>query len=136
MIDGYFMPNDGGGSSIRIPSVLISKDDGEKLIDFVETASKQDVGNIFLTAQFELRSPDNRVEYDVWYSSSNDKALDFIQAFGQYDEKFGDQVLMTPHFVFDQCIMKDCTTEYKKLNCFANGLYCAKDFKHPNLNGR
>jgi len=50
MTEGYFMPNDGGGSSIRIPSVLVSKIDGEKLIDFIETAKKEDVGNIFITA--------------------------------------------------------------------------------------
>lgn len=25
--------------------------------------------------------PDNRVEYDIWYSSSNDVALDFIHDF-------------------------------------------------------
>ena len=29
-------------------------------------------------AEFDMVKPDNRVEYDIWYTSSNDRALDFI----------------------------------------------------------
>lgn len=50
--------------------------------------------------------PDNRVEYDIWYSSSNDMALDFIHDFAQVDRRFGASVLMTPRFVFWRC--EDC----------------------------
>ena len=32
-------------------------------------------------ASFEMGRPDNRVEYDIWYSSSNDRSLDFISDF-------------------------------------------------------
>ena len=47
-----------------------------------------------------MARPDNRVEYDIWYSSSNDVALDFIQGFMKVDKRFGTDVLMTPRFVF------------------------------------
>jgi hypothetical protein len=33
-------------------------------------------------------------------SSSNDKALDFIEDFKDYAMKFGDQAEMTPHYNF------------------------------------
>jgi hypothetical protein len=41
-------------------------------------------------AVFDISRPDNRVEYDLWFSSANNKALDFIQDFGKINAKFGD----------------------------------------------
>jgi hypothetical protein len=38
-ISEIVMSDDGTGAGIRIPSVLISKNDGQKLIDFLKTAS-------------------------------------------------------------------------------------------------
>jgi hypothetical protein len=32
-----------------------------------------------------MEKPDNRVEYDVWFTSSSDRALDFISDFKEYD---------------------------------------------------
>jgi hypothetical protein len=34
-----------------------------------------------IMASFEMDHPDNRVEYDIWYTTSNDKALDFLVEF-------------------------------------------------------
>jgi hypothetical protein len=51
-------------------------------------------------ANFEMGRPDNRVEYDIWYSSSDQKMLDFIEDFMKLDKKFNDDVLMTPHFKY------------------------------------
>jgi len=38
-ISDIVMSDDGTGAGIRIPSLLISKKDGQKLIDFLKTAS-------------------------------------------------------------------------------------------------
>ena len=84
-VDNVVMSDDGSGAGIRIPSMLISKKDGMKLIDFLQTASKEQIDQIQLMAVFDMTRPDNRVEYDLWFSSSNDKALDFIQDFGKID---------------------------------------------------
>ena len=40
-IDNIVMSDDGTGSGIRIPSVLISKTDGDILTDFMRTASQE-----------------------------------------------------------------------------------------------
>lgn len=37
---------------------------------------------------FKLQKPDNRVEYDIWMSSSNDRALDFVVDFADTDASF------------------------------------------------
>lgn len=102
-INNILMVDDGTGSGIRIPSMLISKKDGEKLIKFIQTASKQELDALAITAVFSLARPDNRVEYDIWYSSGDQKMLDFIEDFRTLDAKFGDRVLMTPHFKFFSC---------------------------------
>jgi hypothetical protein len=38
-IDEVLMSDDGTGTGIRIPSVLISKQDGETIIDYLTTAN-------------------------------------------------------------------------------------------------
>lgn len=40
------MSDDGTGGGIRIPSVLISKSDGEKLLDFLKGASASEMKSI------------------------------------------------------------------------------------------
>ena len=77
-ISNIVMSDDGTGSGIRIPSVLISKADGQILTDFMRTASQEQLDQISILVNFDMTNPDNRVEYDIWYSSSNDQALDFI----------------------------------------------------------
>lgn len=82
-----------------------------------------------LLVTFEMPHPDQRVEYDIWYSSIDDRALDFITDFQKYDEMLGDKVLMTPHFVSWKC--NECELEFKKEECFGDGKYCA--ILHPNV---
>lgn len=42
-IEDVVMSDDGTGAGIRIPSMLISKTDGQKLINFIKTASKEEI---------------------------------------------------------------------------------------------
>ena len=109
-IENIVMSDDGAGAGINIPSMLISKKDGMKLMDWVKTASEKELKSLSILAQFVMRNNDNRVEYDLWLSSSSDKMLDFIQDFEKIDTKLGDRVLMTPHYAFWEC--KDCDEQF------------------------
>lgn len=133
-IDEIVMSDDGTGSGIRIPSVLISKTDGEKLVNFMRTAGQAELDQISVLIDFDMTRPDNRVEYDMWYSSSNDLALDFIQDFMKLDKVLGDSVLMTPRFVFWVCV--DCDEEFMHNNCFGAGKYCATENGNELIKGR
>jgi len=42
-IDNVIMSDDGTGGGIRIPSMLIGKTDGKKLIDFLKRASDEEI---------------------------------------------------------------------------------------------
>ena len=77
-VTDIIMSDDGSGEGIRIPSLLISAADGAKLISFLGKATELELKQISMVAEFDIKAPDNRVEYDIWYSSSNDVALDFI----------------------------------------------------------
>jgi hypothetical protein len=83
---------------------------------------------------FNMENPDNRVEYDIWFSSTDDRALDFIDNFREYDKLLGDNVLMTPHFVTFDCT--DCDQSFKQKECYGNGLFCAINHKNVKLNGQ
>ena len=81
-IESIVMSDDGTGSGIRIPSMLISKQDGIKLIDFMKSATLEELYQINMIASFDLVNTRHHVDYDLWYSSSNDLALDFLSSFG------------------------------------------------------
>jgi hypothetical protein len=85
-------------------------------------------------AEFLMEKPDNRVEYDIWFTSSNDRALDFISDFNEYDSRFGDKVLMTPHYVFWKCT--NCEPDYLRNDCFSHGKYCAVEPSNEKFKGR
>jgi hypothetical protein len=95
--------DDGTAAGIRIPTILITKKDGLRLQQFSSDS-------VVLLISFEMFRPDNHVEYDIWFSSSNNKALDFIQDFKIRDEMLADSVTMTPHFKIWSC--KNCDSEF------------------------
>ena len=64
------MSDDGSGAGLRIPSMMISKKDGDKILKFMNEATLEELESIRMTASFDMKRPDNRVEYDVWFSST------------------------------------------------------------------
>lgn len=133
-ISKVVMTDDGSGAGIRMPSMLISKKDGKVLIDFLESASKEELDQLVIMANFEMTRPDNRVEYDIWYSSSDQKMLDFIEDFEPLDKRFNSDVLMTPHFQFWEC--KNCEKTFTDNQCFGSGKYCGNDIRNMRVSGR
>jgi hypothetical protein len=89
-IRDVIMSDDGTGAGIRIPSMLISKKDGKLLKDFLRLASPEVAAQASLSAEFIMSNPDNTVEWSLWYTSSNDRALDFIKYFYEDMQKFAD----------------------------------------------
>lgn len=73
-VKNVIMGDDGTGTGIRIPSMLIGKQNGTILID-----AAMENKAVTLSAEFVLPHPDMTVEMEFWYSSSNTLALDFIK---------------------------------------------------------
>lgn len=60
----------------------------------------------------------------LWYTSSNDRALDFIKYFGEEIEKFDKTDLsFKPRIVTWAC--PSCDSDFKRKECVSDGKYCA-----------
>lgn len=81
-IENVILIDDGNGNGIRIPAMLLTKKDGGIIKKFL--IEKQE--HIALLASFDLERPDDRVEYDFWYTSSDDRALDFLRDYKENHE--------------------------------------------------
>lgn len=77
---------------------------------------------------------DDTISYDLWMTSSSDRALDFIEDFAKMDESLGDGVKFTPHYVFWEC--PDCDPDYIKDDCYGGGRYCAVEPSNMAIKGR
>lgn len=126
-IENVIMGDDGTGMGIRIPSMLIGKDSGKILKDFAVTADTRAT----LSAEFTLANPNNFSEVQLWYSSNNVAALDFIKEFDKYRHELGDYIRFSPHVVTWACT--SCSTQTKQDECVGNGKYCAQN--HTPLTG-
>ena len=69
-VDSIIMADDGTGSSVNIPSYLISKRD----CDFIkDTITNHPNASIYVRTELDIVHPDNRVEYEYWYSTVFDQ---------------------------------------------------------------
>lgn len=67
------MSDDGSGHSINIPSFIIRKKDADLI---KKTLTKKDNPSVYIKAELEMVHPDNRVEYEFWYSTILDIEFD------------------------------------------------------------
>lgn len=98
-ITNVIMGDDGTGTGIRIPSMLIGKDTGKILKDFTVTTDLAAT----LSAEFTMQNPENFASLEFWYSSNNVLALDFIKEFDHYIHDLADYIEFTPRFVTWGC---------------------------------
>lgn len=113
------MGDDGTGTGIRIPAMLIGKEHGQILIDQAKKSSSP----VTLSAEFVVPHPDNTVEMELWYSSSNTLALDFVKEFDKYMVDLQDYIDFTPRYVTWGCT--GCSPSFKAKECYSGGKYCA-----------
>ena len=67
------MSDDGTGHSINIPSFIIGKKESDLIKASLFKSKDQ---KVYIKAELELAHPDNRVEYEFWYSSILDIEFD------------------------------------------------------------
>jgi len=134
-VENILMSDDGTGGGIRIPSMLISKPDGTKLLNWFNQASAADKLQLVLMAEFVLPTvADNKVNFDFWLTSSSNRALDFIEDFSKFYASLGDNIRFTPHYVFWECV--GCEQRYLEQDCYGGGKYCAIEQSNSAINGK
>jgi len=73
---------------------------------------------------------------ELWYSSSNTLALDFIKEFEKYMVDLQDSIDFIPRFVTWACT--GCSSNFKERECYCDGKYCAPNhgfMKGMNVKG-
>jgi hypothetical protein len=128
-IDDITLSDDGTGQGIRIPAMLISKDEGERLKEFLRNADEEQRKKTSLTAEFKVEvRDDNEVNVELWYTASDDKSLDFIRSFKEFVRPILGEINFYPRPVTWSC--PHCEQSWKNKNCVSDGLYCA--MQHDN----
>lgn len=77
---------------------------------------------VYLKVDMSLANPDNRVEYDLWYSSILDLTPESIKQLNTYQKPFGSDALFTPRILTFDC--QNCPKFIKDKNCLSDGRYC------------
>lgn len=127
-IDNILMSDDGTGAGIRIPSILIGHGDGDLLTNFIERANPSEIEEMELNVHFVNPYPRDKVKFEMWYSSVDDRSLAFLRDMGEFIKPIQNDLEFSPRTVSWSC--PDCDTDFKMENCFGDGQYCAieKDF--------
>jgi len=120
------MADDGSGSDISIPSFLMFKHDAERVKDQLEEDQP-----VQLEMSWSLPNPDDRVEYDLWSTPTDEVSKQFLKEFKPVSEALGDRAYFTPHqYIYDgiktHCQGNDGENFCYNL-CTNNGRYCATD---------
>lgn len=115
--------DDGYGENIRIPSVLISKEDGKLLI---EAAKRSQV-----IVELAWNMPTNRVvQTDLWMSSASKESLKFLKDFAPKRRSLNRVLSFSPHYAVFGMDSADQVTA-NSLCSDRTGKYCAEDPDGP-----
>jgi len=108
-------------NDIYIPVALINYDDGKIIENFI----KFNPGSKILTeVNFSPLNQNEKkaIDFRLFFSSSEPKAYKLIGKIGEYLEKFGEQVVFTPHYVVHQDPYYSKENPRININCL--GPYC------------
>jgi hypothetical protein len=128
--ENVIMTDDGSGHSINIPSFILRKKEADAIKKTLESKKKEDQ-KVYIKAQFEMAHPDNRVEYELWYSSILDVDAETLNQIGTFQSVLSDNALFTPRVLTYAC--PHCSAEIRSDSCIGDGAYCAifPSFKLP-----
>lgn len=108
--------------------------------DFLTKSTPEIGATAALTAEFIFKVIGNsttgtdKVAYQLWYTSTNDKALDFVKNFKEDHLAMADKVEFSPHIVSWACT--SCDADFKRKHCVSNGRYCAMNHKSTYIEGK
>ena len=74
------------------------------------------------------------VDLDFWFTSSSDRAINFLEDFKKMEKHLGALVNFRPRYVFWECT--NCDTKYLDSDCYGGGKYCAVESSNANIKGR
>ena len=120
-VNSITMGDDGTGTDITIPTMLISLEDGNKIIDFHKKNKKE---KIVIEIEFNGITTD-KAKLELFFSSYEKRAYTFIENMQKYFYEFGDSVEFIPRYVIYRSPFYNADRPSKTENCVSKGLYCS-----------
>jgi hypothetical protein len=118
--ENVIMADDGSGSAINIPSFIIRKRDCD--IIKAELNRQQDSKTVYVRAEIDIVHPDNRVDYEYWFSTYLDQDAWSVYDLSLYQRALEADALFTPRILTYSC--RFCSDEIKKAQCLVDGDFC------------
>lgn len=120
------MADDGSGSDITIPTMLMFKQDSDRIK--AELEKKKPVR---MTMAWSVPNPDDHVEYDLWSTVTDEKAIDFQVMWLDAQQRLGKKATFSPHYYIYDGIKAFCRDDegnnYCEDICTNGGRYCSNN---------
>jgi hypothetical protein len=126
-----FLANDGQEGGISIPAILISKSDGDKILNYysLHKDNKKEINKIRFEIKFDINNKNNTSKYDIWYTPDMENIYTFLNDFQTYQKKLGNSAKLGIHFVTYPHFSYDANSNVPKEDCLGSGLYCIRPGK-------
>ncbi|CAJ1420983.1 unnamed protein product [Effrenium voratum] len=122
-IRNIIVADDGYGENVHVPSVLISREDGDKLLKPLKQGTK-----VVVELNWDVPA-DDVVLVDLWMSSASLESQKFIKDFAPKRAVLNEYLQFVPHYhVFSM----ESSQDYKELCSDVTGRFCAED---PDVSG-
>ena len=126
-----FLADDGHEGELSIPAILISKTDGEKIINYylLHKDNKKEINKIRFEIKFDIENKNNTVNFDIWYTPDIENVYTFLKNFQKYHDllenyaKIGVHFVTYPHFQYNE------NSNTPKDDCLGSGKYCIRPGK-------
>lgn len=137
-IDKLIMVQDERGKISHIPAVLISKDDGDKIIKFYEKNKddKEIIKSIRFEIFFEVEQYDGSVNYDLWYSPDIEIVYSMMIGLEKFQKIMKDKAIFNLHAFSYVDFNYDSYSSREYENCLGSGKYCVFPVKKSINDGR
>lgn len=129
-LETTIIKDDGTGSDIHIPSIMISKQDGDKIIAYRDAHPDKAITAL---QHFDLHKKKKVVEMGIWTAACDNQGKQFLSDFSKYAKRLGDHFLVKPKYLHWQC--HGCSENIIDNSCVSSGLYCGM-LLGSNLSGR
>mmetsp|Transcript_26147 Transcript_26147/g.23142 ORF Transcript_26147/g.23142 Transcript_26147/m.23142 type:complete len:190 (+) Transcript_26147:340-909(+) len=128
------MVNDGTQLGLKIPTILVDMNKGNKIKNYLKRHRSDDSLKIEVKVTFGLAQTSDHVEYDLIFDPSLKEMIDFISDFSKYHKKFKYSVTFTPRYYTWSC--EECNKSILNFDCIVNGRYCSMNNDNLELNGK
>jgi len=132
--DNNILPQEHGSrqgyQNFNIPLVLIPREDGDKLLEYMQRNTDPNSESIFVTLNFPKDLKKKTVNLDFWFSATDKHGTHkFLEHLSEIIADFGDSFVFTPHYVTWTCATCRLQgyTKGDNPDCVSGGRYCSPD---------